>query len=49
MFTLYSKGEMEDLSAAERRAFKALLETELSNRSKPSKPPIQSRSQHGDK
>jgi hypothetical protein len=49
MFTLYSKGEMEDLSAAERRAFKALLETELLNRSKASKPPKQSRNRHGNK
>ena len=49
MFTLYSKGEMEDLSAAERKAFKALLETELLNRSKPSKPPVKSRSQRGNK
>ncbi len=47
MLTLYSKGEMEDLSASERRAFKALLETELLNRSKPSKPPRQSRGQRG--
>jgi hypothetical protein len=49
MFTLYSKGEIEDLSAAERKAFKALLENELLNRSKPSKPPIKSRSQRGNK
>ena len=49
MFTLYSKGEMEDLSAAERKAFKVLLEDELLNRSKPSKPPIKSRSQRGNK
>ena len=35
MFTLYSKGEMEDLSVAERKAFKTLLENELLNRSKP--------------
>jgi hypothetical protein len=49
MFTLYSKAEMEDLSAAERKAFKALLENELLNRSKPSKQPIKSRNQNGNK
>jgi hypothetical protein len=47
MFTLYSKGEMADLSVAERKAFKALLENELLNRSQPSKPPTKIRNQQG--
>jgi hypothetical protein len=49
MFTLYSKGELADLSAAERKAFKALLENELFNRSKPSQRPLKIRSQCGNK
>jgi hypothetical protein len=49
MFTLYSKGELADLSAAERKAFKALLENELFNRSKPSQRPLKIRSQRGNK
>lgn len=49
MFTLYSKGELADLSAAERKAFKALLENELLNRSKPSQRPLKIRSQRGNK
>ncbi|MEK0446863.1 MAG: hypothetical protein RLZZ399_2184 [Verrucomicrobiota bacterium] len=47
MFTLYGKGEMADLSAAERKAFKALLENELLNRSQASKPSIKRPSQRG--
>ena len=47
MFTLYSKGEIADLSAAERKAFKALLENELLNRSQASKPSIKRPSQRG--
>ena len=49
MFTLYSKGEIADLSAAERKAFKALLVNELLNRSQPIKPQIKSRSQRGNR
>lgn len=33
LFTLYDKNEMDDLSAAQRRMFKALLDDELKNRS----------------
>ncbi len=49
MFTLYSKGEMVDLSAAERKAFKALLQNELLSRSQVSKQPSESRSHRGTK
>ena len=33
MFTVYSKGEVSDLSSTERKAFKILLENELEERS----------------
>ena len=32
MFTVYSKGEVSDLSSSERKAFKILLENELQER-----------------
>lgn len=35
LFTLYGKGEVEDLSAAERRAVKVLIKAELEARRKP--------------